>query len=195
MSELDSIDKKINHKIEVLFQKKIKNDIIFDYINNIYLQKIDEIIDKLKSINKEKSEKVKIILENSQKMYNFLNNFKSKNDFKKYLKEYINVFKSFHTIPYYIYKKVNPFINVKGIFSVKDLNTFSFNFFLKNYVKQNIPLHIKECLKIKYENKTINNILERKDEEEKKINREDKIKIQIEKKEEMNEYNKRIKEY
>ena len=64
MSELDSIDKKINDKIEVLFQNKQKMISIIDYIKNIYLQKIDEIIDKLKSINKEKSEKAKTILEN-----------------------------------------------------------------------------------------------------------------------------------
>ena len=200
ISELNSIDKKINDKIEDLNLNKQRMISFIDYIKNMYVQKIDEIIDKLKSINKEKSEKVKIILENSQKMYNFLNNFKSKNDFKKIdnknsLKEFINIFESFHTIHYDINKKVNSFINVKGTFGIKDLNTFSSNFVLKSYVKLNFPLNKKEFVKIIYENKNKNNnILENEDEEEKKINEEDKIKIRI-KRREKNEYNKKIKEY
>ena len=200
ISELDSVDKKINDKIEDLNLNKQRMISFIDYIKNIYVQKIDEIIDKLKSINKEKSEKIKIILEKSQKMYNFLNNFKSKNDFKKIsnknsLKEFINVFESFHTIPCDINKKVNSFINVKGTFNLEDLNAFSFNFSLKKYMKQNIPLNKKEFLKLIYENKTKNNkIVEKKDEEEKKINEEDKIKIRIKKKEKI-ENNKKIKEY
>jgi len=200
MSDLDSIDKKINDKIEDLNLNKQRMISFIDYIKNIYVQKIEEIIDKLKSINEEKSEKAKIILENSKKLNNFMNNFKSKNDFKKInnknsMKELINVFESFHIIPYDIYKKINSFMNVKGTFNIKDLNTFSFNFFLKRYVKQNIPLNKKEFLKIMYENKTENNkLLEKKDEEEKKINEENKIKIRI-KKREKSEYNKKIKEY
>jgi hypothetical protein len=111
------------------------------------------------------------------------------------LKEFINVFESFHTIPIDIYKKVNSFINVKGTFNIKDLNTFSFNFNLKNYVKQNVPLNKKEFLKIMYEKKTKDNkIIENKDEEEKKINEEDKIKIRI-KRREKSEFYKKIKEY
>ena len=193
MSELNSIDKKINDKIEDLNLNKQRMISFIDYIKNMYVQKIDEIIDKLKSINKEKSEKVK-------KIYNFLNNFKSKNDFKKidnknYLKEFINIFESFNKIPYDIYKKVNSFINLKGTFSIKDLNTFSSNFVFKSYVKLNFPLNKKEFVKIIYENKNKNNnILENEDEEEKKINQEDKIKIRI-KRREKNENNKKIKEY
>ena len=165
ISELNSIDKKINDKIEDLNLNKQRMISFIDYIKNMYVQKIDEIIDKLKSINKEKSEKVKIILENSQKMYNFLNNFKSKNDFKKIdnknsLKEFINIFESFHTIHYDINKKVNSFINVKGTFGIKDLNTFSSNFVLKSYVKQNFPLNKKEFVKIIYENKNKNTLLQ-----------------------------------
>ena len=200
MSDLDSIDKKINDKIEDLNLNKQRMISFIDYIKNIYVHKIEEIIDKLKSINEEKSENIKIILENSKKLSNFINNFKSKNDFKKMdnknsLKEFINVFESFHTIPYDIYKKFNSFINVKGTFNVNELNTFSFNFFLESYVKQKIPLNKKEFLKIIYENKTENNkLLEKKDEEEKKINEEDKIKIRI-KRRGKNEYNKKIKEY
>ena len=200
MSDLDSIDKKINDKIEDLNLNKQRMISFIDYIKNIYVQKIEEIIDKLKSINKKKSEKAKIILENSKKLNNFMNNFKSKNDFKKInnknsMKEFINVFESFHIIPYDINKKINSFMNVKGTFNIKDLNTFSFNFFLKSYVKQNIPLNKKEFLKIMYENKTENNkLLEKKDEEEKIINEENKIKIKI-KKREKSEYNKKKKEY
>ena len=109
------------------------------------------------------------------------------------MKEFINVFESFHIIPYDINKKINSFMNVKGTFNIKDLNTFSFNFFLKSYVKQNIPLNKKEFLKIMYENKTENNkLLEKKDEEEKIINEENKIKIKI-KKREKSEYNKKKK--
>ena len=201
ISELDSIDKKINDKIEDLNLNKKRMLTFIDYIKNIYVQKIDEIIDKLKSINKENSEKIKIILEKSKKLSDFFNIFKSKNDFKKIknknsLKEFINEFESFHTIPYDIFKKVNSFIKVKGRFNIKGLNTFSIDLFLKHCVKQNIPLNKKEFLKIEYEykNKNINKILGEKDEEVNKINEEDKIRVKIKKKEK-SEKNKKYKEY
>jgi hypothetical protein len=201
ISELDSVDKKINDKIEDLNLNKQRMISFIDYIKNIYVQKIDEIIDKLKSINKEKSEKVKIILEKSQKLYNFLSNFKSKNDFKKIdnknsLKEFINIFESFHRVPYDIYKKINSLIKIKGTFSIKDLNTFSFDLDLGNFVKQEIPINKKEQIKIIHENQNKNNnkIWGIIDEEENKNNEEDKITIKI-KKRVKDENNKKIKEY
>jgi len=200
ISDLDSIDKKINDKIEYLNLNKKRMLSFIDYIRNLYVQKIDEIIDELKTINKEKSAQVKIILEKSQELSNFLNIFKSKNDFKKIsnknsLKEFINIFESFHKVPYDIYKKINSLIKVKGNFNIKDLSTFSFDLNLNNYVKQEIPFYKKEKLKIIHENQKENNkILEIKDEEENKINEEDKIKIKIKKKVE-DENNKKIKEY
>ena len=189
ISDLDSIDKKINDKIEYLNMNKQKMLSFIDYIKNIYIQKIDEIIDKLKSINKEKTDQVKIILEKSQELSNFLNLFKSKNDFKKInnknsLKEFINIFESFHRIPYDIYKKINSLIKIKGTFNIKALNNFSFNICLKSDLKKEIPFNKKEQLKIIYknQNKINNKILEIKEEEETKNNEEDKIKIKIKKK-------------
>jgi len=202
MSDLDKMDKNINDKIKDLNLNKQRMLLFIDYVKNIYMQRIDEIIDKLKSINDEKSKKVKIILENSKKLSKFLNIFKSKNDFKKIdnknsMKELINLFESFHTIPNDIYKKANSFIKVKGTFNVKALNSFSFNFILKSYIEQNIPLNKEECLRILYENKakTKNNkSLDINGEEEKKVNEEDKIKIKI-KKREKSDNNQKIKEF
>ena len=201
MSDLDSVDKKINDKIEYLNLKKKRMLSFIDYIKNLYVQKIDEIIDKLKTINKEKSAQIKIILEKSQELSNFLNIFKSKNDFKKInnknsLKEFINIFESFHKVPYDIYKKINSLIKIKGNFNIKDLNSFSFDLNLNNYVKQEIPFYKKENLKIIHENQNENNnkIFEIKNEEENKINEEDKIKIKIKKKVK-DENNKKTKEY
>ena len=201
MSDLDSVDKKINDKIEYLNLKKKRMLSFIDYIKNLYVQKIDEIIDKLKTINKEKSAQIKIILEKSQELSNFLNIFKPKNDFKKInnknsLKEFINIFESFHKVPYDIYKKINSLIKIKGNFNIKDLNSFSFDLNLNNYVKQEIPFYKKENLKIIHENQNENNnkIFEIKNEEENKINEEDKIKIKIKKKVK-DENNKKTKEY
>ena len=201
ISRLNSMDKKINDKIEYLNLNKQKMLSFIDYIKNLYVQKIDEIIDKLKSINKEKCSQVKIILEKSQELSNFLNNFKSKNDFKKInnknsLKEFINIFESFHRVPYDISKKINSLIKIKGTFSIKDLNTFSFDLDLGNFVKQEIPIYKKEQLKIIHENQNKNNnkIWGIIDEEENKNNEEDKIKIKI-KKRVKDENNKKLKEY
>lgn len=199
ISDLDSIDKIINDKIESLNLNKEKMLSFIEYIKNIYIQKIDEIIDKLKSINKEKSEQVKIISEKSKEISNFLNIFKTKNDLKKIdnknsLKEFINVFESFHKVPHDTYKKINSLIKIKGTFNIKDLSNFSFNLNLKN-VKQKIPLNTKEYLKIVYENPNENNNkiseIKGKEEEQKK---EEKIKIKI-KKRPKDEKDKKIKEY
>ena len=186
ISELDSIDKKINDKIEYLNLNKQRMILFIDYIKNIYVQKMDEIIDKLKLINKEKLDKIQIILEKSQELSNFLNNFKTKNDLKKMknkntMKEFMNIFESFHKVPDEIHKKINPLIKINGTFNIKDLSNFSFNLCLKNYVKQKIPFNKKEYLKIVYGNEdiNINNIFETTDEEDK----EDKIKIKIKKRE------------
>ena len=201
LSELDSIDKKINDKIEYLNLNKQRMLSFIDYIKNIYVQKIDEIIDKLKAINKENSSQVKIILEKSKELSNFLNIFKSKNDFKKInnknsLKEFINIFETFHRVPLDIYKKINSLVKIKGTFNIKDLNPFSFNLNLNDYVKQEISFYKKEHLKIIHEKQNENNnkILGIKDEEENKKNEEDKIKIKIKKKLKY-EDNEKVKEY
>jgi len=83
------------------------------------------------------------------------------------LKDFINVFESFHKVPHDLYKKINSLIEIKGTFNIKDLINFSFNLNHKN-VKQKIPLNSKEYLKIVYENPNKNNnkISELKDKEE-----------------------------
>jgi len=199
ISKLDSIDKTINDKIESLNLNKERMLSFIEYIKNIYIQKIDEIIDKLKSINKEKSEQVKIILDKSQELSNFLNIIKTKNDLKKInnknsLKDFINVFESFHKVPHDLYKKINSLIEIKGTFNIKDLSNFSFNLNHKN-VKQKIPLNSKEYLKIVYENPNKNNnkISELKDKEEEQ-KKEEKVKIKIIKRAK-DENDKKIKEY
>ena len=143
IEELSSFDKSINDKIEYLDNNKKNIILFFDYIKNIYIEIVDEIIIDLKNIAQEKKEKIEIIKDKSQELSNFLNSIKIKKDLKnsdniKYIKQLLNDLNSFHKIPYEIKKKARKFIKFKGAFNLEELSDFTLDFNINKSLKKKI---------------------------------------------------------
>ena len=154
ISDIELIEQNIKEKIENLNSKK-KNMISFlDYIKNIYIVKIDEIINNLISINKEKDKKLNIIKEKSQELSNFLHILKTQKDLKNQeninkIKYLLTDFNSFHKIPYEIKKNASKFMKFKGIINLEEHFNLYLNINLKEPLIRNINLNNAEII-IKY---------------------------------------------
>ena len=197
ISELDSIDIQINDKIEDLNINKQRIILFIDYIKNIYIQKIDEIIIKLRNISKEKYDKITLIKQKEEELSNFLNILKTKNDFKdnkniNSIKKLLSDFNTFHKIPYEIKKKSFQFIKIKGLFNLEELNNVSMNVCLNDSFKKKVKLN-NSNIKIKFENCPSNK--EINENNENKIIQKEKIMIEYNKKENNNDNRRILNEY
>ena len=177
ISNLDLFEQHINERIDNLNKNKQYITSFLDYIKKIYISKIEEVINELKNISKEKNEKIKIIKEKNEELGNFLNKLKTKSDLKNNknisdLKQFLNNFNYFHKIPEEIKKKSNKYIKFKGVFDLEEITNF----------KSNINLNTSNFLnnskiKIKYDKNFDLNIDESENENENKIIEEKKINI------------------
>ena len=141
ISYLESFEQSIKDKIESLIQNRENMTLFLEYIKNLYINKIDEVINNLKIISQEKNEKIQIIKEKTQKLSNFLNILKTKNDLINKenintIKSFLNDFNSFHIVPFEIKKKSKKFISFKGELNLENISKFSFNFNLKESFKK-----------------------------------------------------------
>ena len=160
INDLSSFDKSIDDKIVNLDNNKQNMILIFDYIKNIYIGTVDEIITNLRNIAQEKKEKIEIIKEKSQELSNFLSAIKLQKDLKnldniKYIKQLLNDLNSFHKIPFEIKKKASKFINFKGAFDLKELTNFVLDLNLNKSLKKKIIINDNSNIKMKYDNKNI----------------------------------------
>ena len=161
IDSLSPLDKIISDKIEKLDNNKQNMILFFDYIKNVYIGTIDEIIINLKNIAQERKEKIEIINKKIQELSNFLKTIKSQKDLKnlnniKYIKQVLNDLNSFHKIPSEIIKKSSKFINFKGAFDLEELTNFTLNFNPNKSLKKKIFINNNNSnIKMKYENKNI----------------------------------------
>jgi hypothetical protein len=171
ISEMDTIDTSINNKINDLNENKQNMILFLDYIKNIYVEKIEEIINKLKNVVKEKTEKINIIKQKNQELTNFLSNLKTKNDLKnndnmKNIKQFLIDFNNFHYIPYEINKNANEIMEFKGILNLKQLRNVQLNFNINDSIKKKFIVK-NDFIKIKHEKLqqmgNIDKLLDKKD--------------------------------
>lgn len=182
INDLDSIDQCIKDKIEYLNKNKENMILFLDYIKNIYIQKVEEIVKNLKKISQEKMEKIETIKQKSQELYNFLNIFKTKKELKNVdninnIKKILNDCNSFHKVPYEMKEKTRKLIKFKGLFDLKDLKNCSFDldpYFSEkkfrveknksncSYIKINLDNNNLENNKIRNGENNINQIIEEK---------------------------------
>ena len=208
VSEIESINTPINNKITFLNQNKENMLLFFDYIKKLYIEKVDEIINKLKDLNQEKTEKINIIKQKIEELTEFLKIIKTKNDLKnidntKRIKQLLNDLDSFHKIPCEIMEKTNKIIKFKGTFSIKELTNISLNFYLNENLKKKFYFD-KSRIKIKHGNMKqleydINKILDNNNDNnindiENKINDNDNIRV-IYDKEIENKHKKKINDF
>ena len=208
ISEMESINTPINNKITFLNQNKENMLLFFDYIKKLYIEKVDEMINKLKDLNQEKTEKIKIIKQKNDELTEFLKIIKTKNDLKnidntKRIKQLLNDMDCFHKIPCEITEKTNKIIKFKGNFNIKELTNISINFNLNENLKKKFYLD-KSRIKIKHGNMKkfeydINNILDKNNDNkindiENKINDNDNIRV-IYDKEIENKHKKKLNEF
>ena len=208
ISEMESINTPINNKITFLNQNKENMLLFFDYIKKLYIEKVDEMINKLKDLNQEKTEKIKIIKQKNDELTEFLKIIKTKNDLKnidntKRIKQLLNDMDCFHKIPCEITEKTNKIIKFKGNFNIKELTNISINFNLNENLKKKFYLD-KSRIKIKHGNmkkfeNDINNILDKNNDNkindiENIINDNDNIRV-IYDKEIENKHKKKLNEF
>ena len=134
ISSLESLDAKINTKIDELRATKVYMIEFIDSLKKIYMSKIDELINKLNDLAKEKIEKINKIKAKCDELYKFIPVFKTSKDFqidvnKIKINKLIEEFTPFHEIPDEINKKFEKLSVYKGLFNL--LNIYETNTELK----------------------------------------------------------------
>ncbi len=155
ISEIESIDTPINNKINYLMETKQNMILFLDYVKNLYIEKVDKIINKLKNVIKEKTEKMNIIKQKKEELTNFLTSLKTKNDLKnmdniKSIKQFLVDFNSYHNIPYEIKYNTNSIMKFKGIFNLTQLKNVYLNFNINDSLNKKIVVN-NAYIKIKHE--------------------------------------------
>ena len=172
--KLDLFEQYFNERIDHLNKRKQNILLFLDYIKKIYISKVEEVINELKNISKEKNEKIKIINQKNEEVSKFLNSIKTKYDLKndksiKIIKEFLNDLSNFHKIPDEIKGKASKYMKFKGIFDLEEITNYKSNINLKtsNYLNNS-------KIKITYEK---NKDLSEDDENENIIIEEKKINV------------------
>ena len=171
IAELESFEKSINNKIDYLSQNKENMILFLEYIKNLYVNKVDEVINNLKTIYQEKNEKIQKIKEKSENLSNFLKILKTKNDLINKdninsIKSYLDDFVSFHKIPYEIKKNSKKLFDFNGELNLENVFGFSYNLNLKqSFKKKFTQFNSGRDVIVKYKNSNKSNNIINKDEE------------------------------
>ena len=192
ISNLDLIDGYVNDRIEHLNKNKQNLILFLDYIKNIYIKKIEEVINNLKNISKEKADKIQLIKQKCIDLDKFLKNLKTKNDLKNNknintMNILLTEFNSFHKIPDEIKKKANKLIKFKGLFDLEQISNF------KSDINLNASIFLNNSkIMVRYDNKENGKENdESENENENKIVEEKKINVTCNIKENTEDYNKK----